>query len=67
MRKRIETVFSQITRIFPRSIHAVTSKGFEIKVFNFILSYTFDILFKESFALVVAQKWLAIFLQTALT
>jgi len=31
MRKRIETVFSQITSIFPRSINAVTSKGFEIK------------------------------------
>ena len=39
--KKIESTFSQITRIFPRRIHAVTSKGFEIKVFNFILSYTF--------------------------
>ncbi len=36
MRKRIETTFSQITSIFPRNIKAVTSKGFEIKVFNFI-------------------------------
>ena len=51
MRKKIETVFSQITRIFPRSIHAVTSKGFEIKVFSFILSYTFSLFFKEKFAL----------------
>lgn len=47
MRKRIETVFSQITGIFPRKIHAVTSKGFEIKVFNFILAYTFDMLFRQ--------------------
>lgn len=51
MRKKIETVFSQITRIFPRSINAVTSKGFEIKVFNFILAYTFDLFFKEKLAL----------------
>jgi len=51
MRKRIETVFSQITSIFPRSINAVTSKGFEIKVFNFILAYTFKLLFQEKFAL----------------
>lgn len=51
MRKKIETVFSQITRIFPRSINAVTAKGFEIKLFNFILSYTFDLFFKEKCAL----------------
>lgn len=51
MRKKIETVFSQITGIFPRSIKAVTSKGFEIKVFNFIIAYTFNLLFKEKFAL----------------
>lgn len=50
MRKRIETVFSQITSIFPRSIHAVTSRGFEIKVFNFILAYTFDLLLKQKAA-----------------
>ncbi len=46
-RKRIETVFSQITGIFPRSIRAVTSKGFELKVFNFILAYTFQLFFRE--------------------
>jgi hypothetical protein len=51
MRKRVETVFSQITRIFPRNIHAVISKGFEIKLFNFILAYTFSLLFKEKFSL----------------
>lgn len=51
MRKRIETVFSQITRIFPRNINAVTSKGFELKVINFILAYTFKLFFKEKFAL----------------
>lgn len=51
MRKKIETVFSQITGIFPRNINAVTAKGFEIKVFNFILAYTFNLFFKEKFAL----------------
>lgn len=51
MRKRIETVFSQITGIFPRNINAVTSKGFEIKIFNFILAYAFKLFFKEKFAL----------------
>jgi hypothetical protein len=51
MRKRVETVFSQITRIFPRNIHAVIFKGFEIKPFNFVLAYTFSLLFKEKFSL----------------
>jgi hypothetical protein len=51
MRKRIETVFSQITGIFPRNINAVTAKGFEIKIFNFILAYIFKLIFKERFAL----------------
>ena len=51
MRKRIETTFSQITSIFPQNIKAVTSKGFEIKVFDFILAYTFNLFFKERFSL----------------
>ncbi len=51
MRKRIETTFSQITSIFPRNIKAVTSKDFEIKVFSFILAYTFNLFFKERFSL----------------
>lgn len=44
-RKRIETAFSQITRLLPRSIHAVTAKGFELKVFLFVLAFSFDGLF----------------------
>ena len=51
MRKKIETVFSQITRVFPRNINVVTAKGFEIKIFNFILAYTFNLFFKERVAL----------------
>jgi len=66
MRKRIETVFSQITRIFPKSINAVTSKGFEIKLFNFVLAYTFDLFFKLKFAIAKARKEPAIFLENAL-
>ena len=51
MRKRIETVFSQITNLFPRNIKAVTSKGFEVKIFNFILAYSFQNLFQLKQAL----------------
>lgn len=39
-RKRIETVFSQIAAAFGRTIHAVTHKGFELKVFLTVLAYT---------------------------
>jgi hypothetical protein len=42
-RKRIETVFSQITKLFPKSIHAVTQKGFELKVYMFILAYSLQL------------------------
>jgi len=40
-RKVIETAFSQITYLFPRTIHAVTNRGFELKIFSFILAYSF--------------------------
>ena len=39
-RKRIETVFSQIAAAFGRTIHAVTPRGFELKVFLTVLAYT---------------------------
>lgn len=39
-RKRVETVFSGITQLMPRSIHATTGKGFLLKVLLFIVSYT---------------------------
>jgi len=39
-RKRIETVFSQIVSAFGRAIHAVTPRGFELKVFLTVLAYT---------------------------
>lgn len=39
-RKHIETVFSQIASAFGRVIHAVTPRGFELKVFLTVLAYT---------------------------
>src|SRR4051812_17067434 len=42
MRKGIETAFSQIKASFLRKIHAVTFKGFLIKLVMFILGFTLD-------------------------
>lgn len=42
MRKRIETVFSQITGLFPRHIHAVTLDGFLLKVTLFVIAFALD-------------------------
>lgn len=44
VRKRIETSFSQITNLFPRQIHAVTPRGFELKVICFILAFAIQLL-----------------------
>ena len=41
-RKGIEPVFSQITGLFPKRIHAVTVEGFLLKVIIFIIAYTFQ-------------------------
>lgn len=41
-RKRIETAFSRIERMLPKSIHAVTARGFELKVFLFVLALSID-------------------------
>ena len=37
-RKRIETVGSLIERMLPKTMHAVTAEGFELKVFLFVLA-----------------------------
>jgi len=42
MRKRIETVFSQITCLLPRHIHAVTLDGFLLKVSMFVIAFALD-------------------------
>ncbi len=39
-RKYIETVFSQIAAALGRTVHAVTPRGFELKVFLTVLAYT---------------------------
>lgn len=39
-RKRIETTFSGITGFFPKKIHAVTAKGFILKLILFSFAYT---------------------------
>jgi hypothetical protein len=40
IRKRVETTFSALAEHFARSIHAVTSRGFELKVFLTVLAYS---------------------------
>ena len=42
MRKRIETTFSQITAMFPRHIHAVTFRGFQLKVSLFVIAFALE-------------------------
>jgi hypothetical protein len=41
-RKRVETAGSDLEKKLPASIHAVTSEGFELKTFLFVLSMSFD-------------------------
>ncbi len=43
-RKRIETAGSLIERRLPQTIHAVTARGVELKVFLFVLAYSIDCL-----------------------
>jgi hypothetical protein len=43
-RKRVETAFSQIVGFFPRSIHAVRARGFELKIVCFILAFAIQFL-----------------------
>jgi hypothetical protein len=45
MRKRIETTISDIKKLFPKSIHAVTLTGFLIKVTLFITALQVNNLF----------------------
>lgn len=43
-RKIIETAGNEITRRFPKSIHAVTQQGFELKLVLFVLAYSISAL-----------------------
>ena len=40
VRKRVETTFSQLNERFARSIHTVTARGFELKIFLTILAFS---------------------------
>jgi hypothetical protein len=41
-RKMVETAGSLIEQLLPKSIHAVTSRGFELKVALFVIAYSLD-------------------------
>jgi hypothetical protein len=41
-RKQVETAGSLVERLLPKSIHAVTAEGFTLKVFLFVLAYSFS-------------------------
>lgn len=41
-RKAVETAGSLIERQLPKTIHAVTARGFELKVFLFVLAFSID-------------------------
>ena len=43
-RKIVETAVSNIERLLPKHIHAVTPEGFELKVVLFILAASFNAL-----------------------
>jgi hypothetical protein len=42
LRRRIETVFGEITKLFPKKIHATTLAGFVLKISLFLFAYQVD-------------------------
>jgi hypothetical protein len=44
IRQRVETSFSQVTALFPKSINAVTGQGFVLKITCFLLAFAFQCL-----------------------
>jgi hypothetical protein len=42
LRRRIETVFGEITKLFPKKIHATTLAGFILKISLFLFAYQVD-------------------------
>ena len=44
IRQYIETIFSELTNLFARKIHAVTPRGFELKVVWFLLAFSIQCL-----------------------
>ncbi|KPL88074.1 transposase, partial [Levilinea saccharolytica] len=44
IRKMVETTGSLLERLLPKSIHAVTARGFELKVALFVLATSINFL-----------------------
>jgi hypothetical protein len=44
IRQRIETVFSKLAELFSKKIHAVTPRGFELKIVCFLLAFSIQCL-----------------------
>ncbi len=44
IRQYVETVFSRLTSFFPKRIHAVTPRGFELKIVCFLLAFSIQCL-----------------------
>ncbi len=44
IRQYIETVFGKLTNLFPKKIHAVTPRGFELKIVCFLLAFSIQCL-----------------------
>lgn len=42
LRHRIETTFGEISKLFPKKIHATNLNGFIFKVFLFLLAFQLD-------------------------
>ena len=42
LRRCIETVFGEITKLFPKKIHATTLAGFILKISLFLFAYQVD-------------------------
>jgi hypothetical protein len=42
LRRRIETVFGEISKLFPKKIHATTLSGFVLKISLFLFAYQID-------------------------
>ena len=42
LRRRIETVFGEIAKLFPKKIHATTLSGFVFKISLFLFAYQVD-------------------------
>jgi len=42
-RKVVETSGSLISQLLPKSIHAITAKGFELKVMLFVLAFSVNL------------------------